>query len=289
MIGKDTFFGLAGHPTFDWPNPRGAQYPTSLRHFDQGNLNSTLLGPVVEYILRSPLYAQRQFAKIVIADLFPNLLTTTLGGEVQAPFAMLDWPNPRGYTPSTELRTWLQALDLLTGQDQFFGLAGHPNFDWPNPRGPGYPISLRHWDQGNLNPTLLAEAVEYILRAPLYVQRAAVRALGPELFQNLLTTTLGGVQPSPFSLSDWPLPISEIPDLELRSWLNTVRIQLIGQDRLPELMMNWPNPPGARHAQQPILNPFNPNLPPTPPTGEQLRQIIRFAPIAFGGKTHWTR
>jgi len=56
-------------------------------------------------------------------------------------------PNPRGYVPAIELRTWLQAVKLnLIGQDRIFGAPGQTQtYDWPNPRGYVPAIELKTW------------------------------------------------------------------------------------------------------------------------------------------------
>lgn len=50
LQGKDQFFGLAGHPEFSWPVPKGAQYPTGLLvRTETGNPN-LFVPPVVVVI-----------------------------------------------------------------------------------------------------------------------------------------------------------------------------------------------------------------------------------------------
>lgn len=84
--------------------------------------------------------------------LIPNLIARDA-----LPFNQEDWPVPKGYTPAIGLRIWTQNLleTTLNGQDQFFGLAGHPNYDWPNPIGYTPAITLRSYDQSLVNTTLV--------------------------------------------------------------------------------------------------------------------------------------
>src|SRR3954462_7445553 len=42
----DTFSGLAGHPNFDWPNPRGYEFPVALRSWSNSLNTTTLIPPV---------------------------------------------------------------------------------------------------------------------------------------------------------------------------------------------------------------------------------------------------
>ena len=81
----------------DWPNPRAPIYPVSLRTWiDQ--------------------------TKLALQPL-PSIATLNY-----------DFPNSRGPIYPVSLRTWSdQTRRQLIGEDEFFGLAGHPNFDWPNP------------------------------------------------------------------------------------------------------------------------------------------------------------
>lgn len=44
--------------------------------------------------------------------------------------------------PGADVLTWVQNNTRMLGQDQFFGLAGNPQFDWPVPYGPRRSIDL---------------------------------------------------------------------------------------------------------------------------------------------------
>jgi len=194
LQGQDSFFGDAGQvPTYDWQNPRGRDHPSSLRHWDAGNLLNTLFSFVEQQpfsLSDWPNPRGRDFSavfRILVSRLAPIIAAAQ-------PFSLLDWPNPRGATPAISLRTWIEQLRILAGRDEFFGLAGHPNFDWPNPPGARSAISLRQWEI------------------------------------NLLQNTLGFVQ-SPFSLSDWPNPRGATPAITLKTWLDQLKINLASQDQ----------------------------------------------------------
>ncbi len=96
-VGTDKFFGLAGNPQHDWPNPRRtATVPST------------------------------------VVDTYKLTLNA-----ISLPFVTTNWPNPAGPTYALALRTWIDPLKLeLLNQDKFFGLAGNPQHDWPNPKAP---------------------------------------------------------------------------------------------------------------------------------------------------------
>ena len=116
-----------------------------------------------------------------------NLLVGTLAvvGPLMGPFNNYDWPNPRGATPSTDLRTHLEVRKQYY-VDKFFGLAGNPTFDWPNPRGNGPSVALRTH-----------------LNGP------------PQTY---------GILPSPFRQSDWPVPKGYHFSVLFRSQIVTPRL-----------------------------------------------------------------
>ena len=109
LVNQDGFFGPPGSPpTYDWPNPKGAQ---------RGSISlATWAYPVT----LSSLGKDTFFA----------------GPGVGPDY---DWPNPRGPVHGAiTLKTWVDCLKLeLAGQDKFFSGAGTgPDYDYPNPRGP---------------------------------------------------------------------------------------------------------------------------------------------------------
>lgn len=180
LIGKDQFFGAPGERTIpDQPNP--------------------------------------QVARRVDLTHVVNLLESTLGLVIAAPFKQGDWPNPRGYTFPSDLRTFINAAEVqLIGKDQFFGAPGERTPpDQPNPT-LGKRIDLTH-------------------------------------VLNLLNSTLGIVFPYPFSLQDQPNPRGYIYPNELRTFLNAMESQLIGKDQMfgapgqvPQY--DFPNPQPVRRS-----------------------------------------
>jgi hypothetical protein len=134
----DTFFGLAGNPNFDWPNPPG--YPigtiTNRTWIELGNIVSAPGKPFFNYDLPNP----RGPGGII--DLI-TWINESLNFRVQLPPPPInyDWPNPRvGPSVIWAYWTYFRGLSLT---DKFFGLAGNPNFDWPVPKGPVPVIDLR--------------------------------------------------------------------------------------------------------------------------------------------------
>lgn len=167
----DQFFGLAGKPNFDQPNPRGPQRASTLDAFTPSRLPITAkpflqrdypnprgyARAVVDFQLSglSLTFVPKPFAQTdypnprgysrTVADF--QLSSLSLTGTLSpypAQGKNYDWPNPRGYTFPSELRGYVQQATVrFIGQDRFFGLAGNPTFDWPNPRGPIPAIVLR--------------------------------------------------------------------------------------------------------------------------------------------------
>jgi hypothetical protein len=139
----DQFFGLAGNPNFDWPNPPG--YPPGViinRTWVQLG-NTTKSGvPFFNYDWPNPI------GPTAVIDLRTWLWTKTEFETIfQQPPTNYDWPNPRGYNNSVNWLTWIN-FRALSLKDVFFGLAGHPNYDWPNPIGPTPGVTLKTWLQG---------------------------------------------------------------------------------------------------------------------------------------------
>lgn len=139
-------------------------------------------------------------------------------GLVATPFAQGDWPNPRGYQYPSSLLTWADPLKiLLRGQDKQFASPGQWKiYDYPNPQQPRRSIDSLSWTVSG----------------------------------NSLTT----VVQSPFRLSDWPVPLGAAFSSDLRGWLLSVRLGLIGTDKFfygnrgPSY--DYPNPRGYEFSVQ---------------------------------------
>src|SRR6202035_275849 len=184
-----------------------------------------------------------------------NLQDNFFGSPGQPP-ANLDWPNPRGYVPASDLRTWVQSR--VISKDSEFGLAGVPNFDWPNPRGYIPVIDLKtHVDQLKLNLQGQDAFFSGAGNAPTYdypnprgypyphwlvswTDALKINLSGQDKF-------FGASGQAPANL-DWPIPKGYVPSIDLRTWTwsNT---RFIGQDLFPDGVgggnnYDWPVPRG---------------------------------------------
>jgi hypothetical protein len=177
---KDQFFGAAGQPPSPTPavNPRGYFYAIDGRTWTQSHVLDTL----------APVQA--------------------------TPFALTDWPNPRGPFATLENRTEADPSEFWLLKDTFFGGPGQP----PSPT-PGAPY------------------------------RAAVWPIdGRTWLQNHLQDTLAPLGPTPFSLDDWPVPAGYRYPISLRTFAEFTR--LLGKDRIfggpgqPISNFQQPNPLG---------------------------------------------
>lgn len=311
-------------PSFNKVEPR-AYFGN--RGQDPVNLLGTLLGPTTQAPFSvSDWPVPRGAQPSIDLRTWLERYKLELIGQDTLPFPNRDWPNPRGAVPAVDLRTWLENTTYLIGKDSFFGLAGHPTFDWPNPRGPEFPTDLRTLAETityligkDQLPTLNYDWPNP--RGPIppidlrtWLERYKLELIGQDALPFFLTEWPNprGKQPPtltwdhgdllntlynilvPFAMSNWPVPMGSVPSVVLKTWLDEVKLNLLGKDQFFGLAghpnFSWPNPPGYPSLVPPLIGPTNPNLlPPTPVTAEQLRQIIRFAPLAFGGRTHWTR
>jgi hypothetical protein len=118
LVGQDRFFGLAGHPNYDWPNPHA--------------------------------YRRRQLRSAVTnltwLCAFPHMLR---GQDVQfagpGQWKAYDWPNPKGRPYPSDLRTFIHTQQAATAAVVLpFGIA-----EWKNPPRRDYPMTLRTF----LDPT----------------------------------------------------------------------------------------------------------------------------------------
>lgn len=167
---QDTFFGLAGSPNFDQPNPRGHLQPTA---------NKTHL----------------QNAGVFQVDTFFGL----------AGSPNFDWPVPKVKQPNVTLKTWVEPTKLnLLGQDTFFAGAGlGPNYDWPNPITPKRSIGLL--TSGEANNLPLVTVVVYA-----FAQYDWANPIQPRRAVSLLTSDTNVIPLNnvvyAFTQCDWPVP-----------------------------------------------------------------------------------
>jgi hypothetical protein len=124
-----------------------------------------------------------------------------------------DYPNPRAAARASDLRTWVESVNLnLLGQDKFFG-AGGPTYDYPNPRAPGRSIDLRTW----------------------------------------VWSTPFGYFPQPFfGLAghpnyDWPNPRAPARSIDLRTWAWALSLLLPTAEETAVANYDQPNPRGYRY------------------------------------------
>lgn len=261
LFGTDKFFGLPGMgPDYDFPNPRGRTHHASLQRWEVGNQLLTTLSQLATLPFRQldwPVPKAQQPAISLRTWLDPvrqHLIgqdefyggpggggpgyefdMPVRGRQIQQPaqalnrlplllsvrpFNQSEWPVPRGAVPSIELRTFINPMEMqLIGQDTFYGPPGYaPDFDWPNPRGRGMPTSVQRME-----------------------------------LSNLLLSTLAPLPPPPFYQSDWPVPPGPRASIQLRTWTDTLRQQLIGKDVFfgapgqPPANLDWPVPKGRPH------------------------------------------
>jgi hypothetical protein len=160
-----------------------------------------------------------------------------------SPFYQTSWPNPRGYIPASDLRTWVRAVNLnLLSQDKFFG-AGGPNYDYPNPRAPARASDLRTWTNP-LNLNLLGQDNFFGHGGPNYDYpnpRGPARASDLRTWINQVALA-SRPQPPPETVAlpqyDWPNPRGYRQPIENKTWLHPVNLNLLGQDHI-----FWAGPP----------------------------------------------
>lgn len=125
---------------YDWPNPKGYQYPGDLRTFLQSTSQSlkSIIGTPVR-ALDWPNPVLRPWTPVPVV--FTNALQV-LG--LQPPLNNYDFPNPVLRTNPTD------RLSFNNRSDQLYGFLNSPinQTNWPNPRGYQFPQDLRFWSQG---------------------------------------------------------------------------------------------------------------------------------------------
>lgn len=281
----------------EWPVPPGARFAIELRSWAQG--------PDVPPFVQSPFVMRdwpnpRGPAGALIQQQTLDLLLSTL---FRPPFALKDWPNPR--VPAG-VQNW-SAQSLL--QFTLGGVQAPFNQDeWPVPQGARRdvpPLLV------NLQQTTLAPAV-YIFRDPLvtrYEQRSyhAVLVFPPTnrlLFQAPAAAPfaqddwpnphgplwvgyipthhariLVPIAQAPFALFDWPNPSGAAYPISLRTFLESLDLNLYGQDQFfgpPGMgpVYQYPNPRGPQRAIDllTLLNTLALTLPEPAP---DLRRLLR--------------
>jgi hypothetical protein len=232
LIGKDTFFGGPGNaPDYDWPLPRPYVYPNQTRTW--------LLNSQVQLIGKDTFFdgpgngpdydwpTPRQSGQGKTWTYSLNQTTLAPVAANPLPFNQADWPLPRA-APYQD-RT---ALDWFTfnDQDTFFGGAGQPpaNMDWPLPK--TAPTPGKTWINA-LNQTTLAPAPQAPFSQSDWPLPKQTQISGGTWAYTLNQTTLAPTIQSPFSQTDWPLPRAALYPAQNRTWLDQVKLNLIGLDQ----------------------------------------------------------
>jgi hypothetical protein len=242
LLGRDQFFGAAGQgPAYDYPNPRGRDYPVTLRTWTLGLQESTLPPST------APPFVPGDFPNPRGRD-YPVELRTWLQTRKTfyvdlTPANQFDWPNPRIKCALADNLSWSLNLQQSTLRVDPFAL-----LDWPTPTGKPFPLSLRTWldtrkphhvDQANFSP--------YDWPNPRPI--VAVSTLRTWLV-SLNTTTLFAAPPAPpYLVTDWPNPRGPVPSIDLRTHLQAVRLTLLGKDQFfgapgEGPVYEYPNPRG---------------------------------------------
>lgn len=199
FIGQDKFFGLGGSPCFDWPNPRGYQRSINLNDFAPTRLPTTAK-PFLQTDYQNPRGYQRATS---LNDFGPTRLPATA-----TPFGQSNWPVPNGKIPASILRTYTQ-------NGRTVGLTSPPfkQGDWPVPKGYIPSITLK---------TLTSSGQSLFDSIPPYAGQNRVY--------------------------NWPNPRGATFPSELRGYIQQATVRFIGKDSFFGLAgnptMDWPVPKG---------------------------------------------
>src|SRR5215813_3430248 len=230
LVGKDAL--PVGEQIYERPS-LGHQQPAKVWTW---NYNLNLIGqdflPVGERIYDLPLAAQ-----------YPNQLRTWTAAGLAAivgpvPFNQADWPTPKWPARANDLRTWAWNYNLnLIGKDQL--PVGQRQTDLPL----AALQPLRSWTW-NYNLNLIAQdklpVGEQIYDLPPsgYIYPNDLRTWIQVTKLALITAPA----PLPFNQADWPTPKWPQRANDLRSWVWSYNLNLIGKDLLPFSQDDWPTP-----------------------------------------------
>jgi len=218
-----------------------------------------------------------------------NLLTNTLGtpaAPAQPPFAQNDWPNPVVKKADVTNRTWLQQLTVnLLGKDQIHGAPGESKtYDYPNPQVSRQRLQDHSQNllESTLAPAVVAQPPFFQTDWPNPTQKKPdirgstasvnLNILGKDQFygaagqpptydypnpvlrkvqrQDLaVSVNLNLLQP--FAQTDWPNPLVQKANLELRTFTDSFNLPLLGKDQFfgaagQPPIYDYPNPRTAR-------------------------------------------
>lgn len=218
-----TSFIVAPFGLSDWPNPRGY-----VRLIEAPIPRSPLINGADVIAFRQSDWPNPSVARRPIFDAGAPINFT------QPPFALLDWPNPRAAAFPVEDRTFTGHYLLeLIGQDAL----PFRQSDWVDPPGRKDRIDSLTW-VSSFPLMLIGQDALPFRQSDWPVTRGAVR-LNPEV----------GFFPSisfvvkPFGQSDWPNPRAAALPIDIRTWLDRTKIQLIGKDAVTTgTFRDQPNP-----------------------------------------------
>lgn len=141
--------------------------------------------------------------RVTQVEITPNLLTTTLRPATQTiPFRAIDQPNPtvrlRAALQPTHARSSYDAGPPVGGPMPVGRLLDQPNpLQWRHMRGQEFVAAV--YTQRPIDVLLLPQRD---FQNPVLARRVQQ----PQLYPNLLTTTLRAAQVAPFKQLDWPNP-----------------------------------------------------------------------------------
>lgn len=170
-----------------------------------------------------------------------------------APFTLTDWPVPRGRQPAIGLRTWIDPLKVnLLGLDEFFGGqgGGGPSYEIENPQR-GRTPAQQFLSLNLLETTLGTPQATPFQQSEWPVPRGARASIELRTFVNALWQ-LAPVIAAPFAQNEWPNPRGAVGSIALRTWTASLKQNLLGQDQFfgsPGMgpAYDWPNPRGPAY------------------------------------------
>lgn len=203
LVGQDSFFAGPGvGPDYDYPNPNpGKPYPVALRTWTQSpslfgqDLFFTVAGQGPDYDFPNPTLRKSSASAFAYQ---PNNMLPLITAVVYPATFVFDYPNPRGRTYPSDLRTFAAPLAVnLAGQDRFFGAAGQPPaYDFPNPT----------------------------------LRRSSAAAVGAWQPNNNLVFQVVVVLPAT-TVFDYPNPRGQTYAVGLRTFTGSVPLNLLGKDQ----------------------------------------------------------
>jgi len=238
LIGQDRFFAADGQaPVYDWPNPRPAA-----RAPEQSPQQNLLSGPLAP--AGAAPFAQVEWPNPRGPLHFGGALhfsRTDTGTPEAAPFAAPEWRNPAGRP--TPPPTWTQ--NLLQSTLSVAPPAPFAQVEWPNPRGPQYSAGLRTWTQWRHEfPAVAAPFAQTQWQLPPAQRRhpTAPRSFRPDLAPD---TFFGA--PGQVPQHHWQLPVRARHPVALRTWsANLLESTLFAAPAAPFAPAQWQLPPWTR-------------------------------------------